>query len=563
MRGAKTDEPEANARGADNLDPLARARACFARDQWEDAYQAFCQADGAVALEAVDLERFVASAILAGWHDGLTALQERLFHARLSAGQQEAAARVAGLLASRLLARGELGHAGGWLARAQRLIEKDGDCVAQGYLLLPIGQRHLSARELQAAHDAAARAATIGERAGEADLVAFARNLLGRVLLAREQLEDGLRLLDEVMVTVRSGGLSPLVTGLLYCSTIASCQRVYALDRAREWTTALASWCEAHPQLAMFSGECHVHRSEVLQICGSWPEAIEEARLAGNRGGRIVYPDATGRALYQQAEIHRLRGEFAAAEADYRAASQAGVEPQPGLALLRLAQGDREAAATAIRRVVGALGDPLQRARYLPAHLEIMLASGDLQEATAACAELQEAAARWKTDVLAAIAAHARAALALAQGNPRAAIDPAREAFRVWQQTGAPYLAARLRVLLAHACLALGDAEGAGLELAGAREVFSRLGAAPDVEAVDALAAPPSEAGPRAVHRGLTARELEVLRLVASGKTNKAIAAALGLSEKTVDRHVSNIFNKIDVSSRAAATAYAYEHRLV
>jgi DNA-binding CsgD family transcriptional regulator len=352
------------------------------------------------------------------------------------------------------------------------------------------------------------------------------------------------------MLAATAGELSPVVTGLIYCSVIAICHQVYALDRAREWTSALAQWCQGQPQLVSFAGACLVHRSEILQLGGGWGEAIEEARRATER---ISRPMDRAAASYQEAEIHRLRGELGGAEEAYRRASQLGREPQPGLALLRLAQGDREAAATAIRRVVAATTDRLERARFLPALVEILLATGDLEEARRGCQELEEIAGWVKSEGLGAMAAHARGALLLAQGDAPAALDPLRRAFTVWQKLEAPYPAARVRVLLAKACGALGDREGARLELDAAREAFRALGAASDLAALDG--------SPRG--HGLTARELQVLRLVSSGKTNKAIARELSLSEKTVDRHVSNIFNKLAVSSRAAATAYAYQHKLV
>jgi DNA-binding NarL/FixJ family response regulator len=266
-----------------------------------------------------------------------------------------------------------------------------------------------------------------------------------------------------------------------------------------------------------------------------------------------------GDAYYQQGEIHRLRGEFDAAEKSYQEANRFGREPQPGLAVLRLKQGNQEAATKTIRRLLGGSTDRLKRASFLPAFVEILLADGAIDEADQACQELQEIADTYGTDVLQAMSAHARGAVSLARGDAREALEPLRKAFQVWQHVGAPYIAARIRVLLARACTALGDQDGAQLELEAARQVFERLGASPDLAALDASRQDKS-ADQR--HR-LTPRELEVLRLVASGKTNKAIASELFLSERTIDRHVSNIFSKLNVSSRASATAFAYKHQLV
>lgn len=264
-------------------------------------------------------------------------------------------------------------------------------------------------------------------------------------------------------------------------------------------------------------------------------------------------------AFYRQGEIHRLLGEFALAEEAYRDASRRGGEPQPGLALLRLTQGSSDAAAAAIRRVVGETTDPLERARLLPAYIEIMLAVGDADEARAVCRELEEIAEGYPSDVLGAMAAGAKGAVQLAEGGARTALVALRRAGQVWQELKAPYEAARVRVLIGLACDALGDHETAALELDTARGTFEYLGAAPDVARIDSLA---GRATSGDTH-GLAPRELQVLRLVAAGKTNKAIAAELVVSERTVDRHVSNIFTKLGVSSRAAATAFAYEHQLV
>jgi DNA-binding CsgD family transcriptional regulator len=349
------------------------------------------------------------------------------------------------------------------------------------------------------------------------------------------------------------------MTGLIYCSVIDACQQVYALARAWEWTSALTKWCEGQPQMVAFTGTCMVHRAEIMQLHGAWSDAIEEARRACARYSEGIEQQPPAAAFYQQAEVHRLRGEFTAADEAYRIASQRGYEPQPGLALLRMAQGRTDAAAAAIRRVVSATTGQLQRTRLLPAYVEIMLAVGDIEDARGACHELAGIAENLDTAVLGAMASHARGAVELAEGDARAALGPLRSTFEAWQRVEAPYEAARVRVLMGMACRAFGDDEGAGLELDAARAVFERLGAAPDLARIDAL----TKGAPSGHRHGLTPRELQVLRLVAAGKTNKAIAAELFLSGKTVDRHVSNIFNKLDVPSRAAATAYAYQHKLI
>ena len=393
---------------------------------------------------------------------------------------------------------------------------------------------------------------------GDADLSAFGRTIQGRALVRLGQIERGMALLDESMLAATANRLSPIFTGLIYCTVIASCQRIYAIERAREWTAALSAWCESEPRAVAFQGPCLVHRAELLQIGGAWPEAIEEARNAHSRV-RPSDRSALADARYQEGEIHRLRGAVEDAERCFKEASLHGQEPQPGLALLRLASGQREVAQSAIRRVVAETQDPLTQAKLLPAAIEIHLAVGDVASARQACARLDEIAASFATDVIGALAAHGRGRIHLAEGDAQAALGPLRRAFWVWQKIGAPYPAARVRVDLARACQALGDGEGARMELEAARVVFEELGAAPDLAALGTA----TVASPAKPAHGLTQRELQVLRFVAAGKPNKLIARELFLSEKTIDRHLSNIFVKLNVGSRTAATAWAYQHDLV
>jgi DNA-binding CsgD family transcriptional regulator len=550
---------QAKRAGASKRHELDRARQCYEQRAWAEAYQAFLLADQDTPLAGEDLELLAMAAYLIGRDEEYLQALERAYNAHLDTRRSLRAVRCAFWLGFRLLMRGEMGRATGWLARAQRLLEPDArECAERGYLLLPVVEQRLESGDCAAAYAAAADAAAIGEHCGDPDLIVCARHQQGRIRLQEGQVEAGLALLDETMVAVTAGELSPLVTGLMYCSVIRACQQVYALDRTREWTAALTRWCEGQPDMVAFAGVCRVHRAEIMQLRGTWPEAIEEARRARARSQGVNQQAAAG-ALYQQAEVHRLKGEFAAAEEAYRGASQLGLEPQPGLALLRVAQGRCEAAVTAIRRVASTTTDRLKRMSLLPAYVEVMLAAGDVQDARNACRELEEIAASFDTGVPGAIAAQACGAVDLAEGDAQAALGSLRRAFEVWQRIEAPYAAARVRVLIGLACRAVGDEDGAGLELAAARSAFERLSAAPDLARIDSLMKGTSS-GPT---HGLTPRELQVLRLVAAGETNKVIAGKLCLSRKTVDRHVSNVFTKLDVSSRAAATAFAYQHKLI
>jgi len=295
-------------------------------------------------------------------------------------------------------------------------------------------------------------------------------------------------------------------------------------------------------------------------VCSSdlGAEALEEARRARERCEEAMNDAAAGQALYYQGELHRLQGDFAAAEAAYRDANRFGHEPQPGLSLLRLGQGDDDAAAATIRRALGETADPLQRTRLLPAHAEIALAVGDVGEARTAADELSAIAGDYDILMLRAIAAQIQGMVSLAEEDPQSALVSLRAARATWQELDAPYEAARTRVLIGSACRMLGDENTAALELDQATTAFEQLGALPDLARVETLARPDT----RATH-GLTPRELEVLRLVAAGRTNRDIASKLVVSEHTVARHVQNIFTKLGVSSRTAATAFAFEHRLV
>jgi DNA-binding CsgD family transcriptional regulator len=541
---------------------IARGRACYARREWADAFQALSQADRTAPLDVEDLARLTWSAALIGRDDAMLAALERQYQAHVERGEELEAARCAFWLGFRLFSLGERGRASAWLARAERIVERQPNtCAVAGYLLLPRIHQHLAKAEFDAASELAARAAGIAESCREPDLLALARNLRGRALLRAGRIAEGLAWLDEAMLAVTAGELSPLVTGIVYCNVIAGCQQIQAVERSREWTQALSDWCQTQPQLVKFTGACLAHRAEIMQFSGDWAGAALEAQRATVLSeASAAARDAAASGFYQLGEIHRLRGESADAEAAYQRARELGREPQPGLAQLRMAQGEREAAVTTIQRVVDAAQDPLQRIGLLLPCVDILIDAGMLTEAADACAELEQLAERFGTSLLEASARHARGHHWLAEGRPRDALAALTAAGAAWRDLHAPFMTATCRALLARACAALGDHETARLELTAARALFEQLGAKPALAALPAL---DERASSSASRHGLTARELEVLSLVATGKTNKLIARELALSDKTIERHVSNIFAKLNLASRAAATAYAYQHRLL
>jgi DNA-binding CsgD family transcriptional regulator len=538
-------------------DALDRGRELFGRYAWGDAFAQLLAADRAGALGVEDLERLAVVAYLVGADVASDDAWLRAHHECLRLGDVVSAARCAGSLAQGLLLRGELARGGGWLARAERLLDEvKHHGVERGYLLLPVAIQSFHSQDPAAAHDTFERAAKIGVRFGDDDLTVYGRMGQGRALIRMGETAAGVALLDEVMVAVTAGEVSPVYAGLVYCAVIEACQEIFDVRRAGEWTSALSSWCESQPGLVAYRGECRVHRAEIMLLHGAWGEAANEV---GQACERLAGRPAVATASYYQAEVHRLRGEFAEAEEAYRQAGQWGREPQPGLAMLRLAQGQVDAAAVAIRRVTDEANDSVARSKLLGPFVEIMLAAEDPSAARVAADELAQIADDLRAPMLRAVSGQATGSVLLCEGDVHAALVVMRLALAVWRELDAPYEAARARVLIGLACRELGDRDAAGIELDAACSVFRQLGARPDLARVDALSPTVKSRTPM----GLTGREVEVLALLATGKTNREIAAALVISEHTVARHVQHILAKLGVSSRTAASAFAFEHHLV
>jgi DNA-binding NarL/FixJ family response regulator len=543
---------------------LGRGRTAFERQAWAEAYAALraAESEAGGALEPGDIVLLATAAALTGHESEGDALQARAYQAFIDRGELTRAARCAFWLGSRLHSQGDPIRGRGWYARAQRLIDEvQRDCVERGYLHVAQGRQTATQGAPDQARAEFDQARQIGERFADADLVALARLGLGACDVSAGRAASGLASLDEVMLGVEAREVSPIVAGILYCAVIGLCHEAFDLRRAQEWTVALTRWCDAQPDLVPFRGQCEVHRAQVLQLHGAWPAAMHIAEsIADEHAPRATAP-AVGPAFYQKAELHRLRGEFGRAEAAYRDASRHGYVPEPGLAQLRLAQGKLAAAAASVSRALDETTPRGLRTRLLPAYVEIMLAHGEVADARKAAEELAELSTELDAPFLRACTALARGAVLLAQGDAQAAVRMLRTALADWQALDAPYEAARTRELIGLACRALGDEDSARLELDAAAWALRSLGAAPDVARIE-VETRPNAASPHGVS-GLTRREVEVLRLIAAGRTNRAIAGELVLSEKTVARHVSNIFTKLGLSSRSAATAYAYEHALV
>jgi ATP/maltotriose-dependent transcriptional regulator MalT len=538
---------------------LDLARAAFDRYAWSEVAQRLLAADAVDGLGVGDLERLATAQHMLGRVEDASRTWERAHTAALEAGDLRWAVRSAFQLIQNLAQRGEWAQAGGWIGRMTRLLDQiPDDCPERAMPLVPAALQARDSGDFDTALRLFEQIADTAARFQVPELSAMSRLGLGQALVDVGQIDRGVALLDEALVAVTAGDVSPINAGTVYCGSIEAFQQAFDFQRAQEWTTALDRWFARQPDAVPFRGRCLVFRAEILQFHGHWADAIEEVGRAHNwLLGPPIEP-AIGEAYYHRAELHRLRGEFAEAEVNYREASAWGRKPDPGMALLRLGQGDRAAAAAAIHRALDE-ADQTQRPRLLDAAVWIELARGDVAAARAVVNELAErSVAGQRTPLLEALATRADGIVRLAEGDPKKALPILRRAFDQWLALDAPYEAARVRVQIARACQAVGDADGSALELAAARDVFDRLGADPDAAIVDAISgAPPPVPG------GLSPREVEVLRLVAGGAMNREIAQVLGISERTVDRHVSNIYTKLDVSSRAAATAFAYQHDLV
>jgi ATP/maltotriose-dependent transcriptional regulator MalT len=534
---------------------IERARAAVAASAWADAYAGLRAADPA-ELTARDLEGLADAAWWLSKVDEALDVRHKAYAAFVAAGDERGAAGSAARIAVEHFLRGEASVGAGFLMRANRHAEGIATEPEAGFLAMVEAVVARISGDLDRSVELSDRAIELGRRHGVSDLVAMAVHIKGLALLGAGRGREGVALLDEAMAAVVAGELTPYFTGIIYCAVIGTCLEIGDLRRAGEWNEAALVWCDTLPPGAPFPARCRVNRAEVARLRGSWVEAEAEAmlateELAGQEAGLVAG------AYVQVGEIRRRLGDLAGAEAAFERAQELGEDPQPGLALVRLAQGNVDAARSALRVALSAPHYPPTRARLLAAAVEVALAAGAIDEARAAADELRALAETVELPAFAAGALSAAGSLAFAEGDAPAALDALRRAVAMWQDLRLPYETARARTVLGRALRVGGDEDGGGRELRAALAAFQRLGAARDVAEVRELLE-----GRRPLPAGLTAREAEVLRLVAAGKTNRDIAVELVISEHTVARHLQNLFAKLQVSSRAAATRFALEHDL-
>lgn len=538
---------------------LEQGREAFSQKDWDRAYNYLVSEDSDSPLQPADLELLATAAYMTGRDPECIDFWSGAHQEYLRANDLKKAAECAFWAGIILFNLGETARGNGWITRSQHILDDySRDCAVKGLILIPKALQQLGSGETDKAGELFARAGKIGKRFNNPDLITFSLLGLGQTRIREEYFSEGTKLLDEAMVSVIAEETSPLVTGIVYCSVLGVCRKICDMDRAREWTAAMSRWCDSQSELIPYRGQCLVRRAEIMQLQGDWEDAMHEIEKAHKLAGKST-PPAEGDAFYCQGELYRLQGNFSKAESSYRRANQMGRKPQPGLALLKLALDHPKAASEAIRQAEQESRDPVKRSEILPAFIEIMLETDHLQEARNATDELSNLAEKLDTHYLRAVATRAMGQVLLKEDKPREALEKLLQAWSALKQVEALYESARTRVLIGLAYRALDAPDTAELELDAASWVFRQLGAAHDLSRINALI---RDNKPEKNH-GLTPRELEVLCCLATGKTNKEIASELFISERTVDSHVSNILGKLNLSSRSAATAYAYKHDLI
>lgn len=529
-------------------------------ENWKETYQRLTKADKEKHLEASELEELGLAAYMIGLDDESYRFFEQAHAVHLERENIKQAARCAFWLGLIHMNLGEMARSSGWMSKGERLLTENGnEGPESGLFLIPAALGALHRGEADKALENFEIAVSIGEEFADADLIVLARLGQGQALIQLGDVIRGVKLLDEAMVNIETDEVYPIVVGIGYCAVIEMCRRVWDLRRAKEWTTALKKWCDSQPEIVPFRGQCLVRRAEILQFHGDWDYALEQTNEACDLLTRPPGEPAAGEAFYRKAELCRILGDFDAAASCYQEAAKLGRNPQPGLSLLRLAQGQLGAAVTSIRNTLRESKDPKRLAELLPGAIAILVAGNHLEEATQAVKKLNNIAKGFDSLYLQAISIHCQGAVFFAKGNFQFSLDQLQKALKIWNWLHLPYESALTSELKGRVYRELNDQDNSEAELLAAQWNFEQLKAAPDYERVSQLL---SKKKKQETH-GLTLREVQVLKLLASGKSNRFIGDELFISERTVDRHVSNIYQKLRVTTRVEAAAFALKHNLL
>ncbi|WP_409330465.1 LuxR C-terminal-related transcriptional regulator [Trujillonella humicola] len=534
-------------------DVLERGREASGRFRWDEAYALYRAAAENEPLGAQDLAALADAAWWLGHTEESLALSEQVYRRHLHGAQVPQAAMLAIEIGFLWMLRGEPTVGSGWISRAKRLLEDAPESAAHGYLSYLDVEGALGAGRYEEAIERSRAMQQLADRHDDPTLCAVALVLEGGAQVRRGRVTSGLAVIDEAMLPVRAGQVAPNWAGNLYCHVMDLFFELADLDRARAWTRATERWCDEHSNAAMSTGICRVHRAHLHHLEGRWTAAAQEAATAC-RDLADMNVGVVAEGHYRIAELHRLRGRHRAAQEHFTRAHELGRDPQPGLALLRLAEG--RGATAALRSALASADRDLDRVPLLLAQAQVALACRQSDVTALAAGELDRLAGTFQTPGLLACAAEAVGLARLARGEAAEALPVLREAWRRWRDLEVPYDAARMRVRRAQALAGVDDGEAAAHEVEAARAVFVELGAVDDLRGLDGVLGSGEPPG------GLSAREVQVLRAVCAGRTNRQIATALTLSEKTVARHLSNIFAKLDVASRTEAAAVAFRHGL-
>ncbi len=462
-------------------------QAAYDRADWQEAYRALHALADERGLSPEELEMLATCAIWVDEFEESVQTREKAYAMYAKSGRNVAAARVALDLVHDYIEKSAGAVAGGWRKRAERLLQNEPECIEQGRLIRQKTMMAVDKCDFDKAMQLNQQCSDIADRLNDLDLVAEALHDRGRILTITGDVEQGMSLIDEAMTSAVSGEVHPMTLGNLYCRTLTVCGSLADYNRAREWSDAAWRWSEPHGSLT-YQGVCRVHSAAVMRHQGLWADAEKAARTARDYFEKLGLDNHAAEASNELGELALIKGDHEEADSAFRQAHELGVDPVPGLPLLRLAQGRREAALQSIERALSETPDDrLRRAKLLTASIWIALANNRIPLAEAGVNELTTISKDFNCPSFEAHALMGRGAIELERGSADQASPSLRKAWSIFNKAGFPYDAARARTLMAEAYLKTGNKEDAKLQLEAACKTFRDLGAIPDLQAASEL----------------------------------------------------------------------------